>query len=127
MLFVRKVVPEDRAMLDAAAQADPFHRGIGLTGSHWDDGLFYEDECGPVVALQTTNVARVDIQFLTQDRKRNATALMEGFVAYVKVLQGRGVKEIILNTNSAAAIRFIEKRFHFRHLGGNQYSLRIQQ
>lgn len=125
MLRVRKVAPEDRALLDAAAEADPFHRGIGLTGAHWADGLFYEDDQGPIVALQTTSVARVDIQFLSQDCKRNAKALMAGFASYVTIMQKRGVKELIFNSNSAAVIRFFEKRFHFRHLGGNQYSLRI--
>lgn len=126
MLKVRKVQPEDRELLDSAAKADFYHSGVGLTGAHWADGLFYEDAEGPVVALQTTNVARVDVQFLTQQRVRNAKALIEGFGTYVKVLQGRGVKEIIFNSNSAAVIRFFEKRFNFRHLGGNQYSLRIQ-
>jgi hypothetical protein len=125
MLKVRKVVPEDRTILDAAAEADFYHRGIGLTGAHWAGGLFYEDDAGPVVALQTTNVVRVDIQFLTQDRKRNAQALIEGFASYVTILRNRGVKELIFNSNSAAVIRFFEKRFGFRHLGGNTYSLRI--
>jgi len=113
-------------MLDAAAEADPFHRAAGLTGEHWDGGLFYDDGFGPVVALQTQSVVRVDIQFLSQDRKRNAAALIDGFATYVKVLQGRGVKELIFSTDSAAVIRFMEKRFNFRHIGGRTYSLRIQ-
>jgi len=112
-------------MLDAAAEADYFHRGIGLTGAHWDGGLFYEDDQGPVVALQSTSVMRVDIQFLSQNRARNSQAVLEGFGAYVSVLRNRGVKELIFSSNSAAVIRFFEKRLGFRHIGGNTYSLRI--
>lgn len=128
MLTVRKVEPGDRELLIAAAKADPFHAAVGLTGDHWvsDDALFYSDDQGPVVALRKTNVARLDIQFLTQDRKRNAHALIEGFWAYIALLQKRGIEEVIFNSNSAGVINFFEKRFQFRHIGGNTYSLRIK-
>ncbi len=127
MLKVRNVEAADRELLDKAADADPFHRAAGLKGTHWKGGIFYEDDKGPVIALQTTSVARVDVQFLTQDRLRNAKALAEGFWLYIGVLQGRGVKEIVFNSNSASVVYFFEKRFKFRHLGGNEYSLRIQE
>jgi hypothetical protein len=125
MLKARKVVPEDRAMLDAAAEADPYHRAAGLTGKHWDGAIWYDDEVGPVVALQTTTVVRADIQFLTQDRERNRNALLEGFAAYIGILQKRGVKEVIYSTDSVAVVNFFRRRFKFRHLGGTTYSLRI--
>lgn len=125
MVHVREVTPEDRPMLDAAAQADPWHREVGLTGEHWLGGLLYEDENGPVFGLQTQQVARVDIQFVTQERLRNAEVLAQGFWSYISVLRGRGIKEVIFTSNSRAVIRFFEKRFHFRLLGGNTYSLRI--
>src|SRR5208282_124066 len=126
MLTVRKVEPGDRELLDAAAQLDPFHRAAKLTGEHWEGALLYSDDLGPRLALQTTTAVRVDIQFITQNKLRNAKALLEAFTPYIKVLQKRGVKEVIFNSNSAAVITFFEKRFHFRHLGGNEYSLRIQ-
>jgi hypothetical protein len=128
MLTVRKVEPSDRELLDAAAKADSFHAAAGLTGEHWANGntLIYADDQGLVVALRTTSVARVDIQFLSQDRVRNAKALVEGFWTYIQVLQKRGVQELLFNSNSAAVINFFEKRFKFRHIGGNTYSLRIQ-
>jgi hypothetical protein len=128
MLTVRKVEPSDRELLDAAAKADSFHAAAGLTGEHWANGntLMYADDQGLVVALRTTSVARVDIQFLSQDRVRNAKALVEGFWTYIQVLQKRGVQELLFNSNSAAVINFFEKRFKFRHIGGNTYSLRIQ-
>ena len=128
MLTVRKVEASDRELLDAAAKADFYHAAAGLTGEHWANGntLMWSDDQGLVVALRTTNVARVDIQFLTQDFPRNARALLEGFWNYVSVLEKRGVSEIIFNSNSSAVINFFNKRFHFRHLGGNEYSLRLK-
>jgi hypothetical protein len=125
MLKVRKVEPRDQELLNRAAEADPFHARAGLTGEHWSDGLFYEDDTGPVVALKTTTVARVDIQFLSHDRVRNSRALLDGFSSYIEVIQKRGIKEVIFSTDSAAVVRFMEKRFKFRHLGGREYSLRI--
>lgn len=128
MLTVRKVTPGDRGLLEAAAKADPFHQKAGLTGEHWANGatLMWSDDQGLVVALRTTNVARVDVQFLSQDRQRNARALVEGFWRYVSVLEQRGVSEIIFNTESPSVVRFFEKRFNFRHLGNGTYSLRIK-
>ena len=127
MLTVRAVEPDDRKLLNEAAKADKFHAAAGLTGEHWANGntLMWADDQGLVVALRTTNVARVDIQFLSQDCERNARALIEGFWRYVSVLEKRGVKEIIFNTESASVVRFFAKRFNFRHLGGTTYSLRI--
>jgi hypothetical protein len=128
MLSVRMVKPDDRPMLDLAARADPFHSKAGLTGSHWADGntLVLSDDKGEVVALRTTNVARVDIQFLSQDFHRNARALIEGFWRYVSVLEKRGVSELVFNSDSPAVVKFFMKRFNFRHLGGDTYSLRIK-
>ena len=127
MLRVRQVEPSDRALLDEAAKADPYHVAAGLTGAHWagKDSIFYEDEVGPVVALKTTNVVRVDIQFLTQDKLRNANALVAGFYRYIEVLRNRKVNEIIFNSHSPEVAHFMTKRFHFRHIGGNTYSLWI--
>lgn len=127
MLTVRRVEAGDRELLDAAAKADPYHAAAGLTGEHWTgpDSIFYEDESGPVVALKTVNVVRVDIQFLTLDRERNAKALAEGFYAYVGILQRRGVKEIIFNTESPEVAHFFMKRFRFRNVSPGTYTLRI--
>ena len=123
---VREVVSEDRPLLDAAAEADPWHRAAGLTGEHWEGGTFWEDDIGPVFAIQNTSVARLDIQFLSADRLRNAAGLVNGFWSYIGVLRNRGVKEVIFSSNSRAVIRFFEKRFNFRKIGDNTYSLRIQ-
>ncbi len=127
MLKVRKVESGDRALLDAAALADPYHKAAGLTGEHWagEDSIFYEDEIGPVVALKTTNVVRVDVQFLTQDHERNGKALLEGFYVYAQILQQRGVKEIIFNTESPEVAHFFTKRFLFRPVSAGTFSLRI--
>lgn len=127
MLKVRKVEPGDRALLDAAALADPYHAAAGLTGKHWagSDSIFYEDEFGPVVALKTTNVVRVDVQFLTQDRMRNANALVAGFYAYVGILQKQGIKEVVFNTESPEVALFFTKRFHFRPASAGTFSLWI--
>jgi len=127
MLKVRKVEPGDRELLNAAAKADPYHVAAGLTGEHWagKDSIFYEDESGPVVALKTTNIVRVDVQFLTQDRARNANALVAGFYAYVGILQKRGVKEIVFNTESPEVALFFTKRFHFRPVSNGTFSLWI--
>jgi hypothetical protein len=127
MLTVRPVAPEDREMLDAAAKADRFHAAAGLGGDHWaNDTLIWSDDQGEVVALRRTVVERLDIQFLTQDFSRNARAIVEGFWRYVHILEKRGVSEIIFNTESPAVVRFFMKRFKFRHLGGDTYSLRIK-
>lgn len=127
MLKVRRVQPSDRELLIEAARKDPYHAAIGLTGEHWtgSDSIFYEDEFGPVVALKTTNVVRVDIQFLTQDPKRNALALLQGFWTYMKILRTRNVKEIIFNTNSTNVAKFFRKRFHFADVKPGTYTLRI--
>jgi hypothetical protein len=127
MLRVRTVRDEDRPLLMAAAEADEFHKAVGLTGDHWlgEDSLFYEDERGPVVALKSTKVIRADIQFLTQDHERNARALLQGFWKYAEIWHKRGVKEIIFNTNSPEVAKFFSKRFHFRELKPGTYSLRI--
>ena len=127
MLRVRTVRETDKPLLVAAAEADPFHVAVGLTGDHWlgEDSLFYEDELGPVVALKSTKVVRADIQFLTQDHERNAKALMEGFWRYVDIWQKRGIKEIIFNTNSPEVVKFFAKRFHFKEVKPGTYSLRI--
>jgi hypothetical protein len=128
MLKVRRVEESDRELLDAAARSDPFHLAAGLTGQHWagKDTLFYEDELGPVVALKTTNVVRVDVQFLTQEKARNARALVAGFYSYVGILQKRGVKELVFNTESPDVAEFFQKRFHFRALNSTStYSLWI--
>ena len=127
MLRVRKVEATDKPLLDAAAMADPYHVAAGLTGDHWagKDSIFYEDEFGPVVALKTTNVVRIDIQFLTQDKLRNASALVAGFYQYVNVLRNRKVNEVIFTTESPEVAHFMQKRFHFRPVGGNTYSLWI--
>ncbi len=127
MLKVRKVESGDRALLDAAALADRYHAAAGLTGEHWagDDSILYEDGNGPVVALKTTNVVRVDIQFLTEDKERNGNALVAGFYAYVGILQKRGIKEIVFNTESPEVAHFFTKRFHFRPVSAGTFSLRI--
>jgi hypothetical protein len=125
MLTVRKVEPDDRPLLDAAAMADPYHRAAGLTGEHWagDDSIFYEDEFGPVVALKTSNIVRVDVQFLTQDKVRNGNALVAGFYRYLQILIGRGIKEIVFNTESPEVAHFFTKRFHFREVSKGTFSL----
>lgn len=126
MLTVRNVRPEDRELLDAAAEADPYHAAAGLKGEHWSkDSIFYEDEQGPVVALKTTNVVRVDIQFLTKDVARNGHALVAGFASYVGILQKRGVKEIVFRTDSPEVALFFTKRFHFRPVSAGTFSLWI--
>jgi hypothetical protein len=127
MLRVRKVEPSDKPLLDAAAMADPYHAAAGLTGDHWakSDSIFYEDDFGPVVALKTTNIVRVDIQFLTADHVRNANALVAGFYRYVEVLRGRKVQEIVFNTTSPAVARFFQKRFHFKPVTVGTFSLWI--
>jgi len=127
MLTVRKVESEDRPLLDAAAMADPYHAAAGLTGEHWagSDSILYEDGFGPVIALKTTNVVRVDIQFLTYDRLRNANALVAGFYKYVDVLRNRNVHEIIFNTEAPEVAHFFMKRFHFRPLSAGNFSLWI--
>jgi hypothetical protein len=128
MITVRQIAPSDKELLDAAAKADYYHAAAGLTGEHWLNGnsLIYADASGPVLALRTTNVARVDVQFLSQDFKRNARLLVEAFWQYVSVMEKRGVRELIFNTESPAVVRFFCKRFGFRHLGGDTYSLRIR-
>jgi hypothetical protein len=128
MLSVRMVEPEDGPMLDAAAKADPFHSKIGLTGDYWNgkNTTIWQDDEGVVVALRTTAVARVDIQFLSQNFARNAKAVVQGFWRYVEVMRNRGIEELIFSSDSQAVIRFFGKRFNFRHLGGDTYSLRIK-
>jgi len=127
MLKVRKVEEGDRALLNAAALADPYHAAAGLTGEHWagKDSIFYEDESGPVVALKTVSVVRADVQFLTQDRERNSKALMEGFWNYVRILQNRKVREVIFNSESPEVVHFFQKRFHFRPVNSGTFSLWI--
>lgn len=127
MLSVRRVLETDRPLLDAAAQADPYHVAAGLTGEHWagEDSIFYEDESGPVVALKTTSVVRADIQFLTQDSARNSKALLDGFWRYIELLANRGVKEIIFNTESPAVAHFFQRRFYFHEVKPGTYTLRI--
>lgn len=127
MLTIRKVESTDRDLLNAAAVADKFHFDAGLTGEHWQAGkaLLYSDGEGPVFAIQPIKVMRLDIQFIASDRKRKLHALVEGFWPFIGVLRDRGIEEIIFNSNSAAVISFFEKRFNFRHIGGNTYSLRI--
>lgn len=128
MLTARRVEPSDRGLLEAAADADKFHSLSGLKGDHWfEDSILYSDETGPVVALKTTQVVRVDIQFVTQDRLRNAKALLEGFWRYVEVMRKRDVKEIIFNTKSSNVMRFFQKHFHFRQIGPETFSLRINR
>ncbi len=111
MLTVRKVEPGDRELLD-----------------YWADGntLVYSDNLGPVAALRTTNAVRVDIQFLSDIKSRNARAVLEGFGAYIQVLAKRGVEEVIFNSDSKEMAHFCMKRFHFRYRGGNLYSLRLR-
>ena len=126
MLRVRSVEPGDSQLLMEAAKADPYHSALGLTGNHWmqGDSLFYEDANGPVIALRTRNIVRVDIQFLTQDAKRNSQALHEGFWRYVEILKTRGITEIICNTNSPEVAQFLSNRpFRFRLVTPGTYSL----
>jgi hypothetical protein len=111
MLSVRQHEPQDSAL-------------IGDWGN--DNTLMYSDDHGYVVALKTTQVARLDFQFLTTDRMRNARALIAGFWAYVEVLRKRGIDELLVRSESEDAIRFFTKTFHFRHLGGAEYSLKIK-
>lgn len=127
MLSVRQVEPTDKPLLMAAAEADPYHKAAGLTGEHWvgRDSILYEDENGPVVALKTRNVVRVDVQFMTQDKARNAKALMEGFARYVQILLNRNVTEIVFNTNSPEVALFFQNRFRFREVSKGTYSLYI--
>jgi hypothetical protein len=127
MLTVRAVQDTDKPLLMVAAEADPYHVAAGITGERWagKDSIFYEDEFGPVVALKTSNVVRVDIQFLTQDKKRNGDALVAGFYSYVGILQKRGVTEIVFNTESPEVAHFFQKRFHFRPVSAGTFSLFI--
>jgi hypothetical protein len=128
MVSFRKVEADDRGMLDAAAKADRFHAAAGIGGDRWANGnsLILADDAGPVLAVAHTSVARLDLQFLTQDFGRNARAVVEGFWRFVHVLQKRNVSEIIFNSESPAVVRFFTKRFCFRHIGGDTYSLRIK-
>lgn len=111
MLKVRKVEPDDRKLLD-----------------YWTDGntLVYSDDRGPVAALRTTSAVRVDIQFFSDSRIRNARAVFEGFGTYIEVLAKRGIEEVIFNSDSKEMARFCMKRFRFRYRGGNTYSLRLR-
>lgn len=127
MLTVRTVEPNDRPLLDEAAARDFYHAQVGLTGEHWASGntLIYSDEHGYTAALKVQNTVRLDIQFLTQDRKRNLKSLVEGFWPLIDMLKKRGVEEIIFNSISQPVINLFTKRFHFRPIGKDTYSLRI--
>jgi hypothetical protein len=128
MLTARNVEESDRDLLMAAARSDPYHAAAGLTGEHWmKSAICYSDELGPVVALKTRNVVRVDIQFLTQDKARNAKALFDGFWNYVAVLRKKHVGEIIFNTESPEVAHFLLKRFHFHEVSRGTYSLCIAE
>jgi hypothetical protein len=120
MLTVRAVQETDKPLLKVGAEADPYHAKAGVTGEEWvgKDSIMYEDGLGPVVALKTSNVVRVAIQFLTQDKVRNGEALVAGFYAYVGILQKRGVTEIVFHTESPQIGYFMRKRFHFRPVRG---------
>jgi hypothetical protein len=122
------VEPGDKELLDAAAKADPYHAKAGLTGEHWEDRntLVWADDHGLVVALRTSLVARVDLQFMSQDVERNARALLEGFWRYVSVMEKKGIEEIIFNTESPAVARFFVKRFGFRPVSASTFALRIK-
>lgn len=127
MLTVRKVTPDDRGLLDEAAKADPFHVAAGLTGEHWSEGntLIYADLEGVVLAVRTSNVARLDGQFI-EPGARSRNVLLAAFWPLMDALRKKGIEEVIFNSNSVAVVNFFKRRFHFRHLGGNTYSLRIK-
>lgn len=127
VLTVRKVTPDDRGLLDEAAKADPFHVAAGLTGEHWSEGntLIYADLEGVVLAVRTSNVARLDGQFI-EPGARSRNVLLAAFWPLMDALRKKGIEEVIFNSNSVAVVNFFKRRFHFRHLGGNTYSLRIK-
>lgn len=74
----------------------------------------YEDEQGPICFARATKSLRIDIQFLdNDDRRRNATALAEGFGPLAATAKENGFTEIVFTTNMPDLAKFCVKVFGY--------------
>jgi hypothetical protein len=79
----------------------------------------YEDELGPICFVRGTKALRLDIQYVDNaDKKRNMTAMLEGFDRLAKNAASHGFTEIIFQTNSPLLRKFCVKAFGFYEYEG---------
>ena len=105
---LRKLTDDDRPLIDARIQADPFHAGKG------DSSFFFEpysesfavsDSEGDVMHVRISRALRVNAVF-SGDRKRNAEVMPVLAKALGQMAEDAGFKEIVWTSENAALRKF---------------------
>lgn len=79
----------------------------------------YEDELGPICFVRGTKALRLDIQYVdNDDKKRNISAMLEGFDNLAAKAKENGFTEIIFNSNNPLLKKFCVKAFGFAESNG---------
>src|SRR5271157_1219879 len=134
MVHFRKLVPEDRELLDLMIDKDADHKGkiasdFFLAAPEQSIVLAVEDKAGTAMFLRfdlepETKTARTHIQFREDEEHRTGKALYKGFPWAAKLLYGIGVRRMIFDTINPRLASFCERLWGFKRIeGSDDYEL----
>jgi hypothetical protein len=126
---IRKLIPEDRAILTRMILDDPDHRARGVTPEFFDVpqpnkiSLCFEDDDGPVFYVrfdcdEAPETVRVHIQFDQLHPLRTGRTLVLGFEVVKDRCLIAGAKRLVFDSISATLREFCMRRFGFQPIGG---------
>lgn len=116
MVTDRFLEPGDIGLLESSLALDEHHRDTKPEFFTQSGTVckVYEDEAGPICFVRGTKALRLDIQYVNNhDRRRNMTAMLEGFDSLARKAKENGFTEIIFQTNNRMLKRFCVRAFGF--------------
>jgi hypothetical protein len=117
MVKIRPAAEKDRPLLEQWIAEDEDHSGT-TTADFWlsPDSLshVYEDDKGTVLFLKMSKVLRLDIQFDSRAKLRNAKTILAGFPALEELARKAGFREIVFCSKSQGLTGFLQRAFGFQ-------------
>lgn len=116
MVTDRFLEPNDMPLVAISLARDENHKGTEpeFFTEYGTVTKVYEDELGPICFVRGAKALRLDIQYVdNSDKKRNMTAMLEGFDRLAAKAKENGFTEVIFNTNNALLRKFCIKAFGF--------------
>lgn len=121
MIIDRYLEPDDMPTLAISLARDEHHKGTDpeFFTQYGTVCKVYADELGPICFVRGTKALRLDIQYVDNgDKKRNMSAMLEGFDKLAAKAKENGFTEIVFQTNSPLLKRFCTKAFGFIESSG---------